>query len=337
MLRDTKDMGVARERDVKRDGFRTARLGIGVSAKALVPPSALILALLFFHLDLFFAFLALLGLLFGLLDFLPPVLKIQESSLIELDLCLAVSLELNREGCVTDDGLVLAALAVDNLGVVGISCFGQGCTGGGFQTTDESPFASLIVPFLLSLAVMPEINVALLASGLIQSNARNTRLEESDGERQFDLLDAVFDSLQDSSVQLAILELECCGIEGVRRDEGARGGDVVGECAVALAEARLVAGLEVFMLNGDCSSRVSIQKTVFPGSDTMQGNESSKMVEYSPAGKNKLHSAVQSKSTAVHRGADRNCNVIISSSSQSKYRLSQKDCWPLVPQMSDET
>ena len=52
---------------------------------------------------------------------------------------------------------------------------------------------------------------------------------------------------------MAIFELEGCRVEGVRREEGARGGDVVCECAVALAEARLIAGLEVFMLDGNCS------------------------------------------------------------------------------------
>lgn len=64
------------------------------------------------------------------------------------------------------------------------------------------------------------------------------------------LLSTVVHCLEYYSIQLAVFELECCRIEGIWGDEGARGGDVVGEGAIALAEARLVAGFEVFMFDG---------------------------------------------------------------------------------------
>lgn len=60
--------------------------------------------------------------------------------------------------------------------------------------------------------------------------------------------------------------------------------------------------------------------------------------KYIPAGKNKLHSAVHSRNTGVHLGADFCCSVIISSSSAiNEYRLDWESCPLLQPQMSGET
>lgn len=136
---------------------------------------------------------------------------------------------------------------------------------------------------------------------------------------------------------MAIFELECCGIKGVWGDEGARGSDVVGECAVALTEARLVASLEIFMFDRDYRVESVLEFRCPPYLESVQGNGSSQASAYIPAGKNKLHSAVHSRKTAVHRGADRCCNVIISSiSAISKYCFDWAKC-QLLPQMSDET
>ena len=200
MLWDTKDVRVARERDVESNGFRTTRLGIGVSTKALVPPCALVLALLLFNHRLLLVLLAFLGLFLGLLNLWTPVLKVQEASLVELDLCLTVPLELNRERRVTDDGLMLAAFAIDDLGVASLSSLGQGRASRGLQSANESPFASFVVPFLPSLALMSEVDIALLSFCFVQGNTCNTRLEEGDGEWQLDLLLTILDSLEDNSV-----------------------------------------------------------------------------------------------------------------------------------------
>jgi hypothetical protein len=136
---------------------------------------------------------------------------------------------------------------------------------------------------------------------------------------------------------LAIFELECCRIEGVWGDEGARGSDVVGECAVALAEARLVASFEVLVFDRDYRVESALELRCLPYLESMQGSRSSQTSAYIPAGKNKLHSAVHSRKTAVHRGADRCCNVIISSiPAISKYCFDWAKC-QLLPQMSDET
>ena len=95
MLWNTKDVRVAGEGDIKRDGLRTPRLCVGVTTEALVPPCALVFALLL-NLWLFLLLLAFFGFLFGLrLDLCSPVLQVQETALVELDLCLAISLELD--------------------------------------------------------------------------------------------------------------------------------------------------------------------------------------------------------------------------------------------------
>jgi hypothetical protein len=200
MLWDTKDVRVARERDVERNGFWTARLGISVSTKALVPPCALILTLLLFDLGLVLILFPFLRLLRRLLNLRTPVLKVQEASLVELDLCLAVPLKLNRERCVTDDGLMLAAFAIDDLGVASIGGLGQGRASRGLQSANESPISGFVVTFLPSLALMPEVEIALLPFRFVQGNTCDTRLEEGDGEWQLDLLLTILDSLEDNSV-----------------------------------------------------------------------------------------------------------------------------------------
>jgi hypothetical protein len=82
---------------------------------------------------------------------------------------------------------------------------------------------------------------------------------------------------------LAIFELECCRVEGVRREEGARGGDVVCKCAVALAEARLVAGLEIFMLDGNCSLKSACEPK-----QALSGEDAGQLELYSPQGTDQL-------------------------------------------------
>lgn len=258
MLWDTEDMRVAGERNIERDSLRTLGLGVGVSAKALIPPCALILALLLFDLGLFLVLLAFLGFFLRLLNLGPPVFEVQETALVELNLGLVIPLEFDRERGMADDSLVLAAFAVDDLGVAIVCGLGQCCAAGGLQSTNKCPLSSLVIAFLPGFTVVPEFDIAFLPLCFVKGNARDTRLEERDGERQLDLVLTIIDRLQDNSIQLAIFKLECCRVEGVWRNEGARCGDVVCERAIALTEARLVASLEVFMLDGDCSLELAI-------------------------------------------------------------------------------
>lgn len=251
MLWNTEDMRVARKGDIERDSLRTPGLGVGVSTEALVPPSTLFFAFLLFDFGLFLVLPAFLGFLLSLLDLWSPVLEVQEPSLVERYLSLAVPLELDREGRMVDDSLVPAAFAVDNLGVASICSLGQRCTTRGLQSANQSPCASLIVALLSCLAIVPKFNITLLPLRFVEDDTRDTRLQECDGERQLDLVLTVVDSLQDDGIQLAFVELECCWVESIRGNEGGRCGDVVCERAIALTKPRLVAGLEVLMLDGD--------------------------------------------------------------------------------------
>ena len=90
-------------------------------------------------------------------------------------------------------------------------------------------------------------------------------------------------------MQLPILESYGGRINGVGRGPRSSCGSCVGKLAVALAKAGLVTLLEVLMLDGDCR----------------EGELSGPRDEWLdvPAGRKRQHSAVQSRKTAVHRGA----------------------------------
>lgn len=149
--------------DIQRNSLRSPRLRIRVPAKAFIPPRALILArlrfLLFFLLFLLFA---LLIFLLGLLRLLSPMLQVQEPALVEPDVRLSIALEVDSKRLVSDDGLVLPALAVEDLGIALLDLVAERSAFGDLQATDEGPLARLIVSLFPRLAIMPQHDVALL-------------------------------------------------------------------------------------------------------------------------------------------------------------------------------
>jgi hypothetical protein len=96
MLRDTKNVFIARERDVQRNRLRPSGLAVRVATKRLFPPCALIRSLRFWRWLFFLGLLLALFLLYDrLLHLWPPMFHVHKTSLVELDLCLAIALELD--------------------------------------------------------------------------------------------------------------------------------------------------------------------------------------------------------------------------------------------------
>lgn len=216
MLWDTKDVCVSGECDVERNCLRASRLAVRVSAEALIPPCAFVLDRLFDLLLFFLGFLLTFLLFFlGLLNLGSPVLDVHVATLVELDLCLAVALELDTEGCMSDDGLVLAALAVGDLGVAVFRVRVEGSALGRVQTSNKSPLCCLIVSLLSRFAVVAECDVALCPLLLVESNACDTRFEKRDGKRQTSLLLAFLQCLEHDSIQLSVVECDGGRVENI--------------------------------------------------------------------------------------------------------------------------
>jgi hypothetical protein len=94
---------------------------------------------------------------------------------------------------------------------------------------------------------MSQLNLALCPLLLVECNTCNAGFEERDGKRQLDSLCALLHYFEHGGFQLAVLECDGGGFEVVWGGPGARSGDTISELAIALTEARLVAGLEVFV------------------------------------------------------------------------------------------
>ena len=207
MLWDTKYMRVTRKGDIECNSFRTSGLAVGVATKGFLPPCALIFSSLFLLCSFrirFFTFFLLLFLL--LIDLCSPVLHVQEALLVELNLGLTVSLELDAEWRVPDDSLVLAALAIDNLGVSLLGLCVQGSALGDLQASYQRPIASLVVSLLPRLAIVSEIDIALCPLLFIEGDSCDAGIEKRDSKRETSLLLAGVYSLEHNTIQLAILE-----------------------------------------------------------------------------------------------------------------------------------
>lgn len=96
MLRNTKDMAIAGESDIKSNTLWAARFRVGVAAKRFFPPSALVFS----------------GVSFFPLNFRAPMFQIQKTLMVDLHMCLTISLEFHLEGRVADDRLKLIARSV---------------------------------------------------------------------------------------------------------------------------------------------------------------------------------------------------------------------------------
>ena len=175
MFCGTKDVAVTREADVQSDRFWATGLGISVAAERLIPPCALIFGSRLVLLDLF---------TFGglrLLNLSTPMFQVHEAAIVELDLCLAIPLELESEGRMGDDNFELALRAVHNFGQA-VVCLTDGSTGADLGTADNRPLLSLIVSFLPGLAAMSKFDLALLAFLLVHCHTCDARFQESDSE-----------------------------------------------------------------------------------------------------------------------------------------------------------
>lgn len=253
MLGNTVYVGVVGEGNVQSNSLRSSWLGVGVSTKGLIPPGALVLGRLGGGL----LGSTLLAFLFLFLNLGPPVLQVEKAAVIELDLGLSVTLEVDGQGRVMYDSLKLAARTIDDLGHTLVSLGADGSTGADIKTTNDGPLLGFIVTLLASLAVMAELDVALLPLLLIESEPSGAGLQEGQGKWQADLV-VIIDLLEDCSGQLALVEGDGGGVEGVGRLPG--GGQflgIIGKGSVALTEAGLAAGLEILVFDGRCVAVVS--------------------------------------------------------------------------------
>lgn len=163
MLGNTIDVLVSMERDVQGHTFGATWLGIGMSVKRFVPPSAFVL----------------LGVFFSLwsLDLWSPMLNIEQAAFVELDVRDTVSPEINPKGRESDDGLKVAfgtvfdidlrVVLVDNLGFQSR-----------LKAANNGPVRSLVVAFLSCGAAVPQLNVLVLPPLFVNGEASNTRFEE---------------------------------------------------------------------------------------------------------------------------------------------------------------
>ena len=108
MLRDPENILKSGKRYIQRDGLRAFRLRIGVAPKGFFPPCRLIFSARFFgsFLNTFFDTLLFL-------DLLSPMFDIEESTMVEHDLCVPVPLEVYAERSMPNDSgnaLILSKL-----------------------------------------------------------------------------------------------------------------------------------------------------------------------------------------------------------------------------------
>jgi hypothetical protein len=122
------------------------------------------------------------------------------------------------------------------------------CTSADLGTTDDRPLLSLVVSFFPGLATVSEFDLALLAFLLVHGHTCNARFQESDGEWESDIF-GWRQGLEDDSSQDSLFNLKRGRVELVRGLEVGGGRSGVGIGAITLAEARLIACLEVFFLH----------------------------------------------------------------------------------------
>lgn len=194
MLRNSKNMLVAREGDIQSHTLGTPGLGVRVSTKALIPPSA-------------FIFLGLLLALAFDLYLRAPMLHVKVALVVQLNVGLAIPLEVGAKGGVADDSLELVVRTVQDSGKARLGFRSQGRGFAQLQATNQHPFLCLIVAFLACFAIVSKLDVTVHALFLIDNNSGGAGLEEGDNERQLDFL-VGGDGLENGSVQLAILELD---------------------------------------------------------------------------------------------------------------------------------
>src|SRR5689334_13152582 len=116
----------------------------------------------------------------------------------------------------SDDGLVVATLAVHDLGIPSIVCLAQSSTFGRVQASDKRPLPGLIVTLLPRLAIVPQFDLALGSLFFVKSDPCNARLKKRDCERQRNPLTTLLHSLQHHSIQLTLLERNRGRYEGIR-------------------------------------------------------------------------------------------------------------------------
>lgn len=105
MLRDPINMLVTRKCDIEPDTLRASRFRVSVATKTFFPPGV-------------FVFGGFRGCRFSLLlhsvDFWPPMLHVQQSITIELDLSILATHEVNGERRMPDDSFEVVIRAVGN-------------------------------------------------------------------------------------------------------------------------------------------------------------------------------------------------------------------------------
>jgi hypothetical protein len=157
VLWNSEDVFVARECNIKGYTFRASRLGVGISAKGFVPPSAFIFSRLFLCLGVFS--IAFLLLLLWLVDLGTPVFNIHQSSVVQSDVGLSIPLEFNAEGRVGDDGLKLAPRTIDYLGGTRLSIFDSSSTRAEFGSANDSPLLGLVVALFPGFGAMTKLDM----------------------------------------------------------------------------------------------------------------------------------------------------------------------------------
>ena len=110
-----------------------------------------------------------LGLFF---DLRSPMFEIHEPFVVEFDVYLAISNEIDRKWLVTNDSLVFVLRSIrDKSGFF----FHLGLhVGVGFQASNERPFRGFVVPLFPSLTVMSQLDIPLLSFLLVYRDSGNS-------------------------------------------------------------------------------------------------------------------------------------------------------------------
>jgi hypothetical protein len=113
--------------------------------------------------------------------------------------CFSISLELNSEWRVSDDGLKLASRTIEYSSCTGSSVLGSGSTRAEFGSANNGPFLGLVITLFPGFGAMTELDITLLTLLFVNSNSGGTRFEERNGERQANGLVGIGDSLENGS------------------------------------------------------------------------------------------------------------------------------------------